>query len=576
MLLNSRKILQLLEFILIGPFILFIALQKQGIEASALFGETIPWFFIHFGVIFTPILLAALLINFYLLSSSLEDFLRRHLFSVIVVVPMIISWGDLDFTFWPACAHLLSSVLFTFYESKGESNLAVDREFIFLGKMGLAPAQLIIFSYLGVILLGTSLLMLPYSTVANYSLHFVDALFIATSALCITGLTPVVIAENFSVFGQLILLVLIQIGGISIMTLYSSMIILMGKTMGMRDQVIMQDTLDVTNPNELFRVIVSIIKFTFVIEIWGAVLLTIGFTMEGFEFSEAFYHGVFHSISGFCQAGFSTFPTSLESFATNPLINITMVLLLILGSIGFLVISDVLNVFKFKKGLMNLNLHSKVTIIMHFALIFVSVIFIFFGEFLYSLNNYSFFEKLQIALFQSATMRSGGLNTLPISQFQVYTIFLIMIFMFIGGGSGSCAGGIRLTTFSIIAKSVLSTLRGEKAVTLFDRRIPAPIVVRAIAITFLYLSVVAATFFFLVFFERDQSFLLLLFETVSACATVGLSLGITEFLSHPSKIVLCLSMIIGRIGPLTLLVALSYRGLIRGKYDYPDGRIMIG
>lgn len=565
-----------LELLINGSFIILTILLRTQLGAG-LWDEQKLLDVTAVGVYLVPLVVFFVSVVHYLQSDGIEDYLRRYLFSLIVMVPLLISWGDADFAFWLGAAHLLSSVLALFDELRPDDHafnpIAEENIFDFF-KM--RPAQLIFVAYAGLIFLGAALLMMPFAANEGYEIEFVDALFTSASALCITGLVTLSVVENYSLFGQVVIISLVQIGGLSIMTLYSSLIILLGKSLGTKDRVIMQDVLDVSNVNELFTMIISIVKYTFIIELWGAILLTIGFTFEGIEFSTALYYGVFHSISAFCQGGFTLFHNSFADFSGNTLINFTLMTLIICGSLGFIVLKEVSQVLFRGRQIMNMGLHSKVVLITTFALAVISFLIIFFGEFLNALDGYSTWEKVQIALFQSLTMRSAGLSTIDLTLFQAYTLYAMTLFMFIGGGSGSCAGGIKVTTFAIMAESVIATLRGQRHVTLLDRKIPGPIVVRAVAITFLYLMIITFSLLVLIALEAHQPFLVLLFEVVSATGTVGLSLGVTEYLSSASKLLLCFVMLVGRIGPLTVIVAISQQRRAKGKFDYPDGRIMIG
>ena len=360
------------------------------------------------------------------------------------------------------------------------------------------------------------------------------------------------------------------------MTLYSSMAILLGRSMRMKDRIIMQDLLDVSSLEELFAMIVDIVKYTFLIELWGGLVLTIAFTFEGFEFSRAIYYGFFHSISAFCNAGFALFDTSLESYGTKPLIHLTIAILITLGGLGFIVLKELKEVIVNKKHLVRMSVHSKIVIITSFLLTAGGTIFIFFGEFLGALDGYTIWEQVQISLFQSVTLRTAGFNTIPLTNLNTYTIYAMTLFMFVGGSPGSTGGGIKTTTLAILIQSIKSTLKGKKTVEAFDRRISSPIVVRAIALTFI--SILITSFFILVLMrlEPEQSFLPLFFEVISASGTVGLTLGITSYLSVAGKMAISLLMLIGRIGPLTLILAVGQRHRSSGKFDYPDGRIMIG
>ena len=429
---------------------------------------------LSYGVWGVPIVLFLVVIMNFINSQNLDDFLRRYIFSLVVFVPLLLTLGDMEFAFWFSSAHLLSSVL-ALYDDDSEDDII--KKFNPVGsqlfqRLKLKPAQLVILSFSAVIFLGTFLLMLPVSSKEGLTISFIDALFMSTSATCVTGLTTVSLSENFSMFGQVVILILIQIGGLSIMTLYSSMTILLGKSIGMKDRIIMQDLLDVSSLDELFQMIIDIIKYTFFIELWGGIVLTIAFTFEGFEFSKALYYGFFHSISAFCNAGFSLFDTSLESYSTNPLVNFTIITLITAGGLGFIVLKELTAVITTKRKLSRIGMHSKVVLITSFGLTIVGALLFFFGEFLNALDSYTIWEKMQISLFQSVTLRTAGFNTLPFNNLNQYTIYGITLFMFIGGSPGSTAGGVKTTTLAILIQSIISTLKGDKQVRLLDRTIP--------------------------------------------------------------------------------------------------------
>jgi trk system potassium uptake protein TrkH len=553
-----QKVPFLLELFFNGSFILLYSLKSTK-KLPLGWDETTIENILSYGVWGVPIVLFLVVIMNFINSQSFDDFLRRYIFSLVVFIPLLLTWGDMEFAFWFSSAHLLSSVL-ALYDDDSEDDII--KKFNPMGsqlfqRLKLKPAQLVILSFSAVI-------------------SFIDALFMSTSATCVTGLATVSLSENFSMFGQVVILILIQIGGLSIMTLYSSMTILLGKSIGMKDRIIMQDLLDVSSLDELFQMIIDIIKYTFFIELWGGIVLTIAFTFEGFEFSKALYYGFFHSISAFCNAGFSLFDTSLESYSTNPLVNFTIITLITAGGLGFIVLKELTAVITTKRKLSRIGMHSKVVLITSFGLTIVGALLFFFGEFLNALDSYSIWDKMQISLFQSVTLRTAGFNTLPFNNLNQYTIYGMTLFMFIGGSPGSTAGGVKTTTLAILIQSIISTLKGDKQVRLLDRTIPGPIVVRAIALTFF--SILMTSIFILVMMrmETEQSFLTIFFEVISASGTVGLSLGITSFLTTWGKFVISFVMLIGRIGPLTLILAIGQRADERGKFDYPDGRIMIG
>lgn len=569
-----QKIPFLIELVFNGCFIILYSLKNTGRITTNDFPAID--ILLDIGMWFVPFVLFLSVVANYLSLSNFEEFLRKHTFSLIVFVPILITWGDVELTFWLSLVHLLSSTL-ALYEGGPEviEKSKVARPTL-IKKFKLRSAQMVTLSFVGMILVGTFLLMLPLSSKNGESISFIDALFTATSATCVTGLSTLSLVDRFSLSGQMIVLFLIQVGGLGIMTLGSSVSILLGKSMSMKDRVVMRDLLDVSSLEELLAMIIDIIKYTFFIELWGAIVLTVAFTAEGFELGNAIYYGFFHSISAFCNAGFSLFNNSLENYATNPLINGTVGVLITLGGLGFIVLKELKEVVIKGKSFARIALHSKVVLITSFFLTISGALFIFFGEFLYALDSYSLIDKVQISLFQSVTLRTAGFNTIPLASLNKYTLYAMTIFMFIGASPGSTGGGIKTTTLAILIQSIKSTLTGRKNVGLFRRSISAPMVVRATALTFI--SIVLTSIFILIVMklEPDQSFLTLFFEAVSASGTVGLSLGITPFLSALGKFGISLLMLIGRIGPLTLVLAIGERDKSIGKVEYPNGRIMIG
>lgn len=570
-----QKIPFLLELFVNGTFILFYSLRSMDKIPVGWSPELVEKI-IYYGARAVPIVILIHLIIQFNLSKNIEYFFRKFIFSVTIFVPLLITWGDDVFAWWLSSAHLLSSILSLYDDdTKVESGHHRRKKGLF-GDFRLKPAQLVLISFSGVILFGTFFLMLPFASQNSESMGFIDALFMATSATCVTGLATKSLASEFTLFGQIVILVLIQIGGLSIMTLYSSMTILLGRALGMKDKVIMQDLLDVSSLEELFEMIIDIVKYTFIIELWGGIVLTIAFTFEGFEFGQALYFGFFHSISAFCNAGLALFDTSLESYATSPLISGTIMILITLGGLGFVVLKELKEVVTTGKRLVRLGLHTKIVLITSLILTFGGALFIFFGEFLHALDNYSLFDKILISLFQSVTLRTAGFNTVPLTGLHTYTLYGMALLMFIGGSPGSTAGGVKTTTLAILVQSITSTLKGEKNVTIFDRTIPAPIVVRTIALMFISIIITSVFILVLMKFEPNQSFLAIFFEVISATGTVGLSLGITPFLTVAGKVCISILMFIGRVGPLTLILGIGQKDSSKGSFEYPDGRIMIG
>lgn len=576
-----QKLPFILELFINGLFILIYSLYTSGKIDEKYLDHALINTVLEVMTYCSPFVVLISILAFFFQCKTTDEFLRKYVFSIICIVPMFLTYGDLQFAFWLSAVHLFSSVL-SVYETGSEHY--VDEKKVkrvrskgnILERIKLAPAQIVIISFSAIILVGTLLLSLPISAAEGRTIGFVDAFFTATSATCVTGLSTLSLTDNFSFVGQIIVLILIQVGGLGYMTLYSSMTILLGKSLAVSDKVMMQDVLDISSFEDLVQMIVNIIKYTLVIELIGAAILTVAFSFEGFEFSEAIYYGVFHSISAFCNAGFALFNNSLENFGTNPMIHGTISLLIFLGGLGFIVLKELENVvFRGQKAI-NLTVHSKIVLATNITLVVLVAVYIFFGEFLHSLNDYGIWEKIQISIFQSVTTRTAGFNTISFSTLHPHTIYLIALVMFIGASPGSTGGGIKTTTFAILFQSVKATLRGREQVEFFERKVPNVIVVRAIAIIVISLIIVSFFILLMMRLEPEHDFLALFFEVVSAFATVGLSLGITPYLSIAGKLAIIILMFIGRVGPLTLALAIGQNRKEPGKVDYPEGRVMIG
>lgn len=572
-----QKIPFLLELFINGLFILVFslkALDKVPEAWSSAWVES----GLNFGAHAVPFIILVQIISNYLNGKGIEDFFRKHVFSLIVFIPIVLTWGDRDFAYWLCSAHLLSSILSLYddEEELSEFETRIEKRRSWWGRLRLKPAQLVLLSFSGLILVGTFLLMLPVSSQTGEAISGVDALFLATSATCVTGLSTLDVHTSLSLFGEVVLLVLMQAGGLSIMTLYACVVIMLGRSLRMRDRVIIQDLLDVSSADELFSMILSILKYTLTIELWGAIVLTIGFSLEGFEFGDAMYYGIFHSISAFCNAGFSLFSTSLESFVTSPLIHGTIVVLVTLGGLGFIVLKELGEMVTLKRHFHRMTLHTRIVLSTSVFLTLSGAILFFFSEFLGALDGLTLWGKMQASFFQSVTLRTAGFNTISLNQLNIYTVYGMTLFMFIGGAPGSTAGGVKVTTLAILFHSIKTTLGSGKNVVIHDRKIPQIFVVKATAITFI--SILIASFFILLMLklEPGMSFISIFFESVSASATVGASLGITPDLSFVGKTAMAFLMLVGRIGPLTLVLAIGQKYDSRGKFDYPDGRIMIG
>lgn len=573
-----QKLPFVLELFVNGSFIfLYSFYYANKIETSLVSSEMIEQA-LQVLTYIAPFFVLLSIGSFYFNSKGADDFVRKYIFSVIVFVPLIITYGDIQFTFWLSAVHLFSTIL-SLYEVKPiKSNVVtrMDGQLTIIDRLKLAPAQIVILSFTGIIFFGTLLLALPISSAEGKTISLIDAFFTATSATCVTGLSTLSLADNFSFIGQIIVLLLIQMGGLGFMTLSSSMTILLGKSLAVKNQVMMQDLLDISSFEDLVAMIVDIIKYTLVIELFGGIILTIGFTLEGFEFGEALYFGFYHSISAFCNAGFALFNNSLEDFSTSPLITGTISTLIVLGGLGFIVLKELESILLKRKNIVNMSVHSKIVLTTNTALIILVAIYIFFSEFLHGLGSMGWFEQAQVAIFQSITTRTAGFNTIALNDLHPHTLYMFCLVMFIGASPGSTGGGIKTTTFAILIQSVKATLRGKDRVEFFDRTVPNSVVVRATAIIIISLMIVSFFILLMMRIETEHGFLTIFFEVVSAFGTVGLSLGATPYLTIAGKLSIIALMFIGRVGPLTLALAIGQKRQASGNIEYPDGRVLIG
>lgn len=569
--------LPLMLEVLVNGFYLLIKTLKKSNQLHGLLEQIPIDEVLEHSTWFVPTVIFLTLIANFLKSSGFEDFVRKHIFSVIVFIPLLMTWGDQEFIYWLSAVHLFSTLLSFYEKNKDES---IDKEddtgSSFLFRLKLAPAQVVLLSFGGLILSGTLILLLPVSAATGNHIKFIDAFFMATSATCVTGLSTISLADEFSTFGQMVMLLLSQIGGLGIMTLSSSFALIMGKNLQMREQIIMQDLLDTSGSDEVLKLIVDIIRYTFVIEFLGAIFLTVGFYQEGLEIGQALYFGFYHSIMAFCNAGYTLFNSNLENFKFTPLIHFTILVLFLLGGLGFAVMKDLFETIKSKRALKTLSIHTKLVLSINAILIILTTVYLFFGEFLHAFQNMTAWERFQVSLFQAVTPRTAGFNTVNIGSLHPHSVYLMALLMFIGASPGSTGGGVKTTTFAILLQSVTATLKGKPYVEFFERRVPASTVVKSIAIFIISLMIVSAGILIMMRIEPDKSFLSIFFEVTSAFCTVGLSLGITPFLTAMGKIVLIVMMFFGRVGPLTLVLAVGSRVVMPGKVEYPEGKILIG
>jgi trk system potassium uptake protein TrkH len=450
-----------------------------------------------------------------------------------------------------------------------------------LNRLISSPVRVSVASFAGVILTGTALLTLPAASTAA-PIGLVDALFTATSACCVTGLAVVDTGKAFTLFGQLVVLALIQVGGLGILTLSNVFLLLAGGRVSLTGQVVIQDMFTHGGDRQLARLILSVFVLTFAIEAAGSFFLFLRFSQEHPPL-QALYLSVFHAVSAFCNAGFSLFSNNLTDYRSDVLVNVTMYALIVTGGLGFLVLTELTRRFPHsRRSWLRLSLHSKVVLVTTGILILAGALLLLAMERGHTLKGMPGQEKALAAFFQSITARTAGFNTLDLGQFSNGSLFMMIMLMFIGAGSGSCAGGVKVGTAATLSILAFSRLRGYEAPHMFRRTFSQTSVIRAMNVVLISIMVVAVATLLLQltelsgvsYAESRGKFLEILFEVVSAFGTVGLSTGLTGSLSPAGKIVISLTMFIGRLGPLAVALAVSRQRTVR--FRYAEETIMIG
>lgn len=435
-----------------------------------------------------------------------------------------------------------------------------------------SPPQILIGGFAVLILIGAILLSLPISTHTG-RIPFLDALFTATSAVCVTGLVLVDTGTYFTRFGQTVIMFLIQIGGLGFMTAATLVFIFLGKKITLRERLVIQEAMNQISQQDLIRLVYRVVLLTLIIQAVGALLLSARF-IPIFGLWTGLFYAVFHSISAFCNAGFDLVGgfQSLAPYAHDPVILLTIAGLFILGGLGFTVIMEVY----LKRRFVRFTLHTKMVLLVTALLILLPTVIIFILEYNnpLTLGQLGFGDKILNAFFTAVTPRTAGFNTVPINGLSPYTLFFMLALMFIGASPASTGGGIKTTTFGALLVAVISTVRGREHPLLYGKQIPVEILRRALSIAVISFSLVFFATFALLITEGD-SLLNILFEAVSAFGTVGLSTGITPDLSPAGRLIIIITMFTGRVGPLTLVFALAKR-MRKAPVKYLEERIMIG
>jgi trk system potassium uptake protein TrkH len=436
----------------------------------------------------------------------------------------------------------------------------------------LTPPRILVSGLGLIILIGAFLLTLPIASTGS-PVSWIDALFTATTSTCVTGLVVVDTGTQYTLFGQLVVLVMIQVGGLGFMTMATLIALVFRKRISLRERLILQEAMNQSSMEGIVKLIRKVIIYSLAIELTGAVLFAFRWSFD-MPVGKAIYYGIFHAISLFNNAGIDLFGDFI-SFATyvgDPLVNIVSIGLIILGGLGFIVLADLVE----WRNRRRLALHTKVVLTMSGILVFGGALVIFILEFtnVQTLGPLNGLAKVLPAFFQSVTSRTAGAATLDIGSLRQSTQFFMILLMFIGASPGSTGGGIKTTTFAILLSAVLTMIRGRQDIVLFRFRLAQDRVFKAITITLLSLFLVIFVAMVLSTTE-PHPFLMILYEVTSAFSTTGLSMGLTTQLTPFGKIMIIIMMFIGRSGPLTLAYALGPR-TEKELYRHPEGKIMIG
>ena len=422
-----------------------------------------------------------------------------------------------------------------------------------------------IFSFIVLMAIGVFLLKMPFCYRGEGVLSWTDAVFMSTSAVCITGLTSVPVSQ-FTIPGQIILLLLVQVGGIGVMTLTASIVLFLGKGMSFGNTMMMSNLSDNFSFRNTEGLLKTIIGYTFNIEAVGAILLITGFMLEGrFSFWKCCYYGVFHAIAGFCNAGFSPFDNSLQDFG--PMIKLVVAFLIVAGGIGIYVIYDLIHT---RRKVALLKIHTRLVVISSLVLIAAGTLLIKLFEYLEGNDPIAWID----AFFMSVSSRTAGYCTVPLSELSPNSVSMIIIFMMIGAAPGSTGGGMKVTVVGVAVLAIINTFLGNRRVLLFRREIAMDNILKSftIIVTFVLLVAVGAAVLSPMLNQTEQA---VWFEAASALSTTGMSMDVTGTLPGMAKMLIVLFMFVGRIGPFTIFLFLLDREKV-SRISYPEERIIIG
>ena len=448
-------------------------------------------------------------------------------------------------------------------------------------KISLSTTQIILFSFLITIIVGSILLAMPISSANGRAVPYIDALFTATTSTCVTGLVTLPTFSTWSLFGQIVILILIQIGGLGVITVMSRVMLLLNLKMGIGDRLLIQDSLNLNSLSGLAKFVKNVFFGTLIIEGAGALLYMLVFVPEyGLK---GVWMSIFNAVSAFCNAGIDVIgENSLCEYATNPIINITTSLMIVIGGIGYIVWWDVIRVIKTrtaknKRIFRHLTLHSKIAIVATVCLIFGGALLVFIFEYNnpLTIGEMSLFDKIQVSLFQSVTTRTAGFASVPQEALTGATTIVSLILMCIGGSPVGTAGGIKTVTVAVMLCSAFATVRNKNQPTIFGRAISGASIYKAVAVVVMF-SLIMLSSVILLSAVTEASLVDVIYESVSATATVGLTRNLTSSLNFVGKIVIISTMYFGRVGPISLAVALGSKKENQNVISEPEEDISIG
>lgn len=453
---------------------------------------------------------------------------------------------------------------------------------------GQGPIRILVGSFGGLILLGTALLKLPISTPPEAPISWLDALFTSTSAVCVTGLVVRDTGAGFTLFGQGVILTMIQLGGLGVMSFWLLIFWLLRGRVTLAFRTVFEHTVSSMSGARFAPVLRLVFLFAFGAEAGGAALLSLRFVPE-MGLGRGIWHGVFHSVSAFCNAGFALHPDSLVGYVSDPLVVGTVMVLIILGGLGFFTVFDLMSWFRYRlrretrRPTYRLAVHTRIALLVSAVLVVGGAVLFWLIESPASLEGQGAWEQAAASLFQSVTTRTAGFNSVDLIELTPLTLFLMMMLMFVGGSSGSTAGGVKVTTVGVLFLTAIARLKGHRNVNAFGRTLPSSTTNAALTVAATGALAVVLGLFLLLLAEAPSRaveqnhavFMEYFFETVSALGTVGLSLGMTPALTAPGRVVVAFLMFLGRLGPLTVVAALAMDRPAR-DWRHPEEEVMVG